>query len=233
MKQRLGRLGLVALSVVAGCGIVLSHAEANGRTSLAEAALGKGFVSETAAVNGITLHYVRGGKGPAVILIHAFPQDWFEYHAIMPRLAQQFTVIAVDLRGIGGSTAAPRGYDAANMAQDLYQLASALKFERVYFVRHDIGGMVAYAFVRRYPQVTRGAMILDVPIPGIEGWNEIQGDPSVWHVRFHQVRASRETRRRPAGRLLRLLLRLRQIHAARGGPFCEGLRHPCAASRSV
>ena len=60
--------------------------------------LGEGYMSETAEVNGTTLHYVRGGQGPAVILIHGFPQDWFEYHAIMPRLAKQFTVIAIDLR---------------------------------------------------------------------------------------------------------------------------------------
>ena len=52
--------------------------------------LGEGYVSETAEVNGTTLHYVRGGQGPAVILIHGFPQDWFEYHAIMPRLAKRF-----------------------------------------------------------------------------------------------------------------------------------------------
>src|SRR5437870_1321495 len=64
--------------------------------------LPKEFVSATAAVNGTTLHYVRGGQGPALVLIHGFPQDWFEYHSIMPRLAQRFTVIAVDLRGVGG-----------------------------------------------------------------------------------------------------------------------------------
>lgn len=58
-----------------------------------------GFASATAQVNGTTLDYVRGGKGPPVILIHGFPQDGFEYHAIMPRLAQSFTVVALDLRG--------------------------------------------------------------------------------------------------------------------------------------
>jgi pimeloyl-ACP methyl ester carboxylesterase len=128
-----------------------------GKMSPLPTGLGKEFASETATVNGITLHYIRGGNGPAVILIHGFPQDWFEYHAIMPRLAKQFTVIAIDLRGVGGSTAAPDGYDAANMAEDVYQLAAVLKLERVYLVGHDIGGMVAYAFVRRYPQVTHGS----------------------------------------------------------------------------
>src|SRR5437879_6880193 len=104
--------------------------------------LGKEFASETAKVNGITLHYVRGGKGHAVILIHGFPQDWFEYHVIMPRLAKQFTVIAVDLRGVGGSTAAESGYDAANMAKDIRELAETLKLEHGYIVGDEIGGHV-------------------------------------------------------------------------------------------
>ncbi len=187
MNRRIGRLSFVVLSALAGCGIVRSRAQAQGQTSPLVTGLGKEFASEIATVNGITLHYVRGGKGPPVILIHGFPQDWFEYRAIMPRLAKRFTVIAVDLRGVGGSTATAGGYDAANMAEDVHQLMSTLKLERVFVVGHDLGGHVTYAFVRRYPQVTRGAMILDTPIPGIEGWNEIQSDPSVWHIHFMQV----------------------------------------------
>jgi pimeloyl-ACP methyl ester carboxylesterase len=164
-----------------------SQVQAQEQPKATATGLDKEFASETAKVNGITLHYVRGGKGNAVILIHGFPQDWFEYHAIMPRLAKQFTVIAVDLRGVGGSTAIEGGYDAANMAKDIRELAETLNLERVYIVGHDIGGQVAYAFVRRYPDATRGAMIIDTPVPGTEGWNEIQGDPIMWHVRFMQV----------------------------------------------
>jgi pimeloyl-ACP methyl ester carboxylesterase len=134
-----------------------------------------------------TLHYVSGGNGLPVILIHGFPQDWSEFCPIMPRLVRRYTAIAVDLRGVGGSSATAGGYDAANMAEDIRQLASALKLNPVYVVGHDIGGMVAYAFARRYPEVTRGAMILDVPLPGIEGWDEIQGHPAFWHVHFMQV----------------------------------------------
>ena len=67
--------------------------KAQGQMSSLATGLGKDFASETATVNGIKLHYVRGGKGPTVILIHGFPQDWFEYHAIMLRLAKQFTVM--------------------------------------------------------------------------------------------------------------------------------------------
>jgi len=178
---------LVALSQVFGCAMALSPYRAQGQSSPIATGLEQEFLSETATVNGITLHYVRGGKGPAVILIHGFPQDWFEYRPIMPTLAKHFTVVAVDLPGIGGSTSASNGYDAANMADDIHQLILVLKLEHVYIVGHDIGGHVAYAFVRRFPQISRGAMILDTPIPGIEGWDDIQGAPFMWHMHFMQV----------------------------------------------
>jgi alpha-beta hydrolase superfamily lysophospholipase len=147
MKRCISHLGLLALSALAGCGIIFSQAEAKDPASLLAMGLSKDFASETASMNGTTLHYVRGGKGPPLILIHGFPQDWYEYQAIMPRLAKRFTVIAVDLRGIGGSTATAGGYDAANMAEDVDQLVTSLKLSRVYIVGHDIGGQVAYALV--------------------------------------------------------------------------------------
>jgi pimeloyl-ACP methyl ester carboxylesterase len=149
--------------------------------------LGNGFVSNTAKVNGTTLHYVRGGNGSAIILLHGFPYDWYAYHRLMPLLAKKFTVVAVDLRGVGGSSATPGGYESPNMAEDIRQLTLQLKLERVYVVGHDIGGMVAYAFARLYPQATRGAMILDVPLPGIEPWEESIAGPGFWHIPFHQT----------------------------------------------
>lgn len=149
--------------------------------------LGTGFSSGMAKVNGTTLHYVKGGAGSAVILLHGFPEDWYEFRKVMPRLAKKFRVVAVDLRGVGGSEATPSGYDAANLAEDIHQLAKQLHLERVYVVGHDIGGMVAYAFARRYTETARGVMILDVAIPGLGPWEEIQKEPLVWHIRFHQT----------------------------------------------
>lgn len=151
------------------------------------ASLGKGFVSETVRVNGTSLHYVRGGSGPAVILLHGFPEDWSEFRKIMPTLAAKFTVVAVDLRGAGGSAPTAAGYDVASMAGDIRQLAQQLKLEHVYVVGHDIGGMVAYAFARRYPETTRGVMIVDVPLPGIAPWTQVTHDPMLWHFAFQQT----------------------------------------------
>jgi pimeloyl-ACP methyl ester carboxylesterase len=122
-----------------------------------------------------------------VILLHGFPQDWYEFHKIMPKLAKHFTVLAVDLRGVGGSTATASGYDAANLAEDVHQLTERLHLERPYIFGHDIGGMVAYAYARLFAATTRGVMILDVPLPALPPWEQIQTDPLVWHIRFHQA----------------------------------------------
>src|ERR1700737_5109607 len=122
MMQRVRNLGAIALSLLLSASPELPQAQAQG-----EAQTPPGFASATAKVNGTVLHYVRGGKGPPVILLHGFPQDWSEYRAIMPRLSQRFTVVSVDLRGIGGSAAAAGGYDAANMAGDVRRLAGGGK----------------------------------------------------------------------------------------------------------
>jgi pimeloyl-ACP methyl ester carboxylesterase len=144
-----------------------------------------GFTSAHVRVNGTNLHYVRGGQGPAIILIHGMPEDWTEYKAIMPRLARRFTVVAVDLPGLGQSAPAANGYEAASLADDIHAMAQALRLDRPYVVGHDLGGIVTYACVRRFPESLRGAMILDVPVPGIAGWDEAVAD--LWHIGFIQA----------------------------------------------
>ena len=176
-----------AVFVVTACASLHRQSPPKQPLDPALATLGGGFVSDTAQVNGTTLHYIRGGTGPTVILLHGFPEDWYAYHRLMPRLAKQFTVVAVDLRGVGGSAAAVGGYDAANMAEDVRQLAEHLHLEHVYVVGHDIGGMVAYAFARRYPETSRGVMMLDVPLPGIGPWDAVKAKPIAWHINFQQT----------------------------------------------
>jgi len=172
---------------VAVCAVIQGQSAPRQRIDPGLATLGGGFVSGTAQANGTTLHYVRGGTGWAVLLLHGFPEDWYEYHRVMPLLAKHFTVVAVDLRGIGGSAATPDGYDAANMAKDVHQLVEHLHLEHVYVVGHDIGGMVAYAFVRRYPETSRGVMLLDAPVPGLGPWDAVKANPIIWHIHFQQT----------------------------------------------
>lgn len=184
-RRAFTRAAVVAASLL--CAGLPPVVQAQPQDDPAVAALGAGFASDTVAVNGTTLHYVRGGSGPAVILLHGFPQSWYEFHEVMPRLAQRFTVVAADLRGIGGSDPTVDGYDAANLAEDIRQLAQALNLERPYVVGHDIGGIVAYALARRHPDELRGVMTLDVPLPGIDPWDAVTADPLLWHINFHQT----------------------------------------------
>ena len=179
---------LRALAVAALVGtapLTASGAAARSESDPALAGLRSGFASQTVKVNGTTLHFVRGGRGPAVILLHGFPQDWYAWHRVMPRLARTFTVIAPDMRGVGRSSGA--GHDIATLAQDIRDLIVALKLERAYLVGHDNGGMIAYAVARLYPDVIRGLMVMDSPIPGIAPWDQIKGDSKLWHFGFHQT----------------------------------------------
>jgi pimeloyl-ACP methyl ester carboxylesterase len=153
----------------------------------AVADLGRDFTSGTAAANGTTIHYVRGGGGPALVLLHGFPQDWFEWRRLMPRLAESFTVIAIDLRGVGGSAAPSDGYAAADLAEDVYQLLGALRVDRAHIVGHDTGGWVAYAFSRLHPDATSTVLIMETPIPGIEPFQHLEIDVPLWHGEFHMI----------------------------------------------
>ncbi|MEO8559805.1 MAG: alpha/beta hydrolase, partial [Rhodospirillales bacterium] len=168
--------------LLALCLLPIAHAQQPQPTGL-----GREFSSQYLRFDGVLTHYVRGGAGPAIVLLHGFPQDWSEYAKIMPRLAKRFTIVAIDLPGIGASAPTPDRYDAAAMASRLCDVVVALNLHGAYLVGHDIGGMVAYAFVRQCPQVLRGAMILDVKLPGIAGWDTAQSDPAGWHVRFMQT----------------------------------------------
>jgi len=181
MHNLLWIVGLLAVAPLAWAQGVQSNTAAVAQQVL------KGFESKLAQVNGTQLHYVRGGSGPAVVLLHGFPEDWYEFRLIMPRLTKRFTVIAVDLRGVGESAPSDSGYDAANLAEDVHQLVTSLGLEHVYVFGHDIGGMVAYAFARRYPGMTRGLMIFDVALPGLDPWQDILDHPAFWHIRFHQT----------------------------------------------
>src|SRR5262249_45903828 len=96
------------------------------------------------AVNGIRLHYVRAGTGPLVLLLHGWPQTWFAWHGLIPRLNSDYTVIAADLRGCGQSERTAGGYDKRTIAEDLRALIAHAGFEDAHVVGHDMGGKAAY-----------------------------------------------------------------------------------------
>lgn len=146
-----------------------------------------GFQFVTTDVGEVSLHHVRGCSGPALVLVHGFPQDWYEWRGAMSRLASSSTVVAVDLRGVGGSDAPSDGYDAATMAGDLHGLVEELGLGPVDVVGHDIGGWVAYAYGRSHPATTASVTIIETLIPGVEPFAEAELDVPLWHGVFHMV----------------------------------------------
>ena len=141
------------------------------------------FSHHTASVNGIQLHYVMGGKGDPVVLLHGWPETWYEWRHVMPDLAKNYTVIVPDLRGLGDSSKPPSGYDAKTVAEDIHQLVTKLGFNSIYLVGHDIGTLVAYPYAAAYPTEVKKLAVMEAPIPGFT----IPGRMPLWWVVFHQV----------------------------------------------
>ncbi len=146
----------------------------------------KQFKHQTAEVNGVRIHYVIGGKGEAVVLLHGFPQTWYEWHKVMPALAAKYTVIAPDLRGLGESSRPAPNYEAQSVGEDIHQLVQKLGFKQINLVAHDIAGASAYAYAVQYPQEIRRLVFLETLIPGFDA--DTTGETgNYWHMGFHMT----------------------------------------------
>src|SRR6478609_1535516 len=129
-----------------------------------------GFAQQLVPVNGIKINAVTGGSGPPILLLHGWPETWWEWHKVMPLLAEHFSVVAMDLRGAGFSDCPQGGYDKATMAHDAHEVMSALGHQRYAVCGHDIGGMVALPQAAIYRDATTHLVVLDVPLPGWTEW---------------------------------------------------------------
>ena len=148
------------------------------------------FSHHTASVNGIQLHYVMGGKGDPVVLLHGWPETWYEWRHVMPALARNHTVIVPDLRGLGDSSKPVDGYDGNTTAEDIHQLVTQLGFKDIFLVGHDLGAFVSYSYAAAHPNEVSRLVILDVPIAGTGPALNLT---RLWHIPFHMVRDIPET----------------------------------------
>ena len=147
----------------------------------------EGFTHHYADANGIRLHYVSGGSGPAIVLLHGWPFTWREWRGIMPALAQAgFTVIAPDLRGLGDSEKPSHGYDKKTVADDIRHLVRELGFNEIDLVGTDIGMMVAFAWALHQPEEIRRLVLAESLLPGF-GLEELMNPATggYWHFGFH------------------------------------------------
>jgi pimeloyl-ACP methyl ester carboxylesterase len=140
-----------------------------------------------AVVNGFRMHYVMAGAGYPLVLLHGWPQSCYEWRKIIPSLAERFTVIAPDLRGLGNSDRPLTGYDKRTLASDVFALVQSLGFRKIGLTGHDWGGAVSYYLAYDYPELVERLMILD-SVPGLgRSGDKINRETAkrLWHVFFH------------------------------------------------
>tara|TARA_Y100001951_G_scaffold46875_1_gene37059 strand:- start:35632 stop:36510 length:879 start_codon:yes stop_codon:yes gene_type:complete len=125
------------------------------------------FETGQCQVNGIRIHYRKGGSGQALLLLHGHPQTHAMWHKVAEPLARHFTVVAADLRGYGDS-AKPAGgerheaYSKRQMALDMLELMKALGFSRFDVLAHDRGARVAHRLAQDHPEAVKHLITLDI-----------------------------------------------------------------------
>jgi pimeloyl-ACP methyl ester carboxylesterase len=150
------------------------------------------FTSRYVEANGIRQHVVTGGDGPPLLLVHGWPENWYAWRLVMPALAEDYTVIAVDQRGIGLTEKPADGYDAATLANDLIVLMNTLGHERFAVAGHDIGLVISYALAADHPDRVDRVVLLEVPGPPIPDHSPPLFAPDevnnkLWHIAFNRA----------------------------------------------
>lgn len=111
------------------------------------------------------LHLREAGDGPPLVLLHGWPQHAGMWNAVGGRLAEEYRVLAPDLRGFGRSQAPPGDYSKHALAGDILALLDRLEIERAVLVGHDWGGWIAWLLALEHPERVERFVSLDVPSP--------------------------------------------------------------------
>jgi pimeloyl-ACP methyl ester carboxylesterase len=149
------------------------------------------FTSQYVDTGALRLHAVIGGDGPPLLLVHGWPQTWYAWRLLMPALARDFTVVAVDQRGIGLSDKPHDVYDTGTVAADLVALMDALGHQRFALYGTDTGMPISYALAADHPDRVERLVVSEAPIPGVSPSPPLLVPPRLnarlWHLTFNQL----------------------------------------------
>ena len=158
---------------------------------------GRLFTSRFIKAGGLRQHVTIGGDGPPLLLVHGWPQSWYQFRLLMPALARDFTVIAPDQRGMGDTDKPRGGYDPATLANDLAALMDALGHQRFAVLGCDTGMVISYALAADHPGRVVRLAVGEAPIPGISDSPDLfltgpVAVSRVFHLLFNRLDALNE-----------------------------------------
>ncbi|MGH2413712.1 MAG: alpha/beta fold hydrolase [Microcystaceae cyanobacterium] len=141
--------------------------------------------------NGINLHYVTQGQGPLMLMLHGFPEFWYSWRYQIPEFAQDYRVVALDLRGYNKSDKPQNleAYKIQELVQDIEGVIRGLGYENCVLVGHDWGGAIAWNFAYAYPSMVKQLIVMNLPHPAkfMEGLRTPQQLLKSWYIFFFQL----------------------------------------------
>ena len=137
---------------------------------------------------GLRMHVAEAGDGDPVLLLHGFPQHWWAWRGVIPRLAENHRVIVPDLRGAGWTDVPRTGYDRDQLTTDVVALLDALEVERVHVVAHDWSTLIGFFLCFDHPGRVRSYLCLAIPHPYVR--LDPRALPAFRHLWFQYVIAT-------------------------------------------
>ena len=145
------------------------------------------FTHNYATVGEVLMHYVTAGTGEPLVLLHGWPETWYQWRRVIGPLSERFHVIAPDLRGLGDTERPKDGYDKRTVSEDVFRLVTDhLGLQRICLVGHDWGGPVAFSYAAAHRNAVRRLALLDVTVPG-DGTESLSQGGRRWHHGFHRT----------------------------------------------
>ena len=137
--------------------------------------------------NGLDIEVATAGSGPALLLLHGFPHTWRVWTQVMPALAETRTVLAADLRGLGGTSRAEDGYDTLSLSEDVGALLDGLGVGRADLAAIDAGVPAAFAFALQHPDRVGRLILMESTLGTLPGAEDFFAGGPPWWFGFHQV----------------------------------------------
>lgn len=159
---------------------------------MADNELESAFQHQYITTNQVRLHYVTQGEGPLMLMLHGFPEFWYSWHHQIPVFAQDYKVVALDMRGYNESEK-PQDVSAYRMSaliKDVQGVIQGLGYDQCILVAHDWGGAIAWQFAYAHPEMLHKLIIMNLPHPA-KFQEALRSNPQQmlrsWYIGFFQV----------------------------------------------